>query len=446
MYPPKSLRMLLCTCALVSLLTTTAQAESLAQIRYRLFQDPAAEVEPQLRELASRGDHAAQLLLANHLSGSSSAQRVGEAIELYQRAFDQGHGELAALGRLASVVANNNHYRRRTQAFFQDAVQRYPQLRDFDSLSTTLEVFLVYPEDFQPAQVAELIELYRRACVKDCISLTYRGALAEKQGQPSKAEGYYRRAMLEDPRAVDRYYQILGERQDEVFQAYAKSLSERMDELPLGVVQGIGSLLSGIAGEKENNGALTWLNYAVEHGSVAAMQSKASYMMALATEYDPTDVFALLDRIEAQQPQQGRALRASAYLVRAWQSTLDPYKAYELIRGLLDEGYQNAYLNLGELYSMGGLDEVDQLQAIQAYQQLTEQGVASAFYRIARIYNRGKGICHDKAKAYAYARIAVDYGELGARQLLGELETEISPQELAEAQHAREDILKNVKI
>lgn len=436
----------LCAGVLVALLTAVAaQAESLAQIRYRLHQDPHAVVEPQLRALAERGERGAQLLLANHLSGSADAQRVQEAIALYQGVFDQGRGELGALSSLAALVDGNIHYRARYRAFFQEAVRRYPQQRDLTTLSTTLEVFLVYPEDFRAERVGTLIALYRRACVEDCRDLTYLGALAEQQGQQAKAERYYRRAVLIDARAVERYYRVLGEHQDELFPVFAKSLRVRMGELPLPVVQGIGSLLSGIAGEQENNDALTWLNYASERGSVAAMQSKASYMMSLAEQYQPAEVFALIDRIEALQSQQGRALRASAYLVRNW-PTLDPFKAHELILGLLAEGYQNAYLNLGELHSMGGLDEVDQRQAIEAYRQLTEKGFASAFYRIATLYAHGKGICNDKAKAYAYARIAVDYGELGARKFLSELKSEISPEELANAEHAREDILKTVKI
>lgn len=441
----RSIALPLCIGALTALLAASAaQAESLAQIRYRLHQDPQAKVEAQLRALAERGERGAQLLLAEHLSGSADGRRVEEAIALYQSAFDQGRGELSALGRLAGLVSGNTRQRARLQTFFQDAVQRYPHSRDFQALSATLEVFLVYPEDFPAQQVSSLIDLYQRACIEDCYDLTYRAALAEQKGQPAQAEGYYLRALHNDARAVERYYQSLGERQDEQFPLFAKGLMGQMKELPLPVVQSIGNLLSSITREQDAD-VLAWLDYAAERGSVAAMQSKASYMMSLATHYQPAEVFALLDRIEAVQSQQGRALRASAYLVRSW-STLDPFKAHELIQGLLAEGYQNAYLNLGELHSMGGLDEVDQVQAIQAYQHLVEQGFASAFYRIATLYAHGKGICHDKSKAYAYARIAVDYGELGARKFLRDLAGEISPEELANAQHARDDILKNLKI
>lgn len=442
---PRLLAPALCITALAALLTTTAQAESLAQIRYRLYQDPGAKVEPQLRVIAARGDHGAQLLLAEHLGGSNDGQTAQEAVELYQSAFDEGRGELSALSRLASLVAGNVHQRARSQAFFQDAVQRYPHSRDFQTLTNTLEVFLVYPEDFVPEQVNTLIDLYQRACVEDCHGLTYRGALAEQQGRKAEAQRYFQRALRDDARAVERYYQILGEHQDELFPAFAKGLTAQMKELPLPVVQRIGNLLSGIP-QEEGNEAPIWLDHAIERGSVAAMQSKASYMMSRASDYQPAQVFALLDRIEAVQPRQGRALRASAYLVRSWPATLDPYKADDLIKGLLAEGYQNAYLNLGELHSMGGLDEVDQQQAIQAYGHLVEQGFASAFYRIASIYAHGKGICNDKSKAYAYARIAIDYGEMGARKFLSELEAEISPEELANAEHTRHEILKNVKI
>ena len=73
-------------------------------------------------------------------------------------------------------------------------------------------------------------------------------------------------------------------------------------------------------------------------------------------------------------------------------------------------------------------------------------GSPSAFYRIATIYGRGRGICNDRILAYAYARVAVDYGELGASKYLHELEAEISREDLARALQARIDIVKDIKV
>ena len=69
----------------------------------------------------------------------------------------------------------------------------------------------------------------------------------------------------------------------------------------------------------------------------------------------------------------------------------------------------------------------------------------SAYYRIATLYGGGKGICHDKVKAYAYAKIAVDGGELGARKFLKELEAQISQEQLSQALQARSGIIREIE-
>jgi alginate biosynthesis protein AlgK len=95
--------------------------------------------------------------------------------------------------------------------------------------------------------------------------------------------------------------------------------------------------------------------------------------------------------------------------VRGWR-TLDPFKAKEIIDGLL-----------------------------------AAQGVPSAFYRIATIYGGGKGICHDQIKAYAYASIAVERGELGARKYLRELDGKLAAGDRERALQARAGILEELE-
>ena len=78
------------------------QVASLAQVQYRLHLDPNADVEADLRALVERGDQPAMLLLADQLA--RTGQHQDEAIALYQRAFADGHGEIAALAPLAALV------------------------------------------------------------------------------------------------------------------------------------------------------------------------------------------------------------------------------------------------------------------------------------------------------------------------------------------------------
>lgn len=420
------------------------QASSLEQVRYGLHQDARAEVEAPLRQLAARGDTPSQLLLADLLAGQGNSHQLSEAMALYQSAFDEGYGELNALGRLAALLERHPLHQARQRAFFQNALQQYAPGQDLTSLRNTLEVFWVYPDLLDPAHVRSLIELYQRACLENCQVATYRAALAERLGQEEQTDAYLRQALLSDPRALDRFHQRLGDEPAAPFRALADTLEASRAELPLAVVQRIGALLSNL-GDEYDPRVIGWLDPAIERGSVPALHSRIAYMLGHANHHGPDETFALIDRYEQHQSQQARALRASALQVSQW-PTLDPFKAQTLIQALIAEGYQNAYLNLGELYSMGGLDEADQFKAIEAYRQLTPTGHASAFYRLATVYARGRAICHDKVRAYAYARIAVDFGEQGAMRLLGQLENEITPAEIAQALSRRDALLREHEV
>jgi alginate biosynthesis protein AlgK len=437
------MKRLIFACLLGALAAGSAQAASLQQIQYRLHLDSQADVEADLRVLASRGDRASMQLLADLLAGSADRGKRKEATALYQAAFANGQGPLGALVALANLSERMPNGLDEQRAFFSQAVQRFAATQDLSSVHTSLDLFLVYPELYQPAQVRALLDLHQRACLDTCAGPLYRARLAEQQGQRELANNLYLSALRSDARAVERYYQFLGEEQDDLFPARVKSLLPQVDELPVAVVLAIGSLLSSIPREHDPD-VIQWLDNAIARQAEQALVSKASYMMSAPQSYSAEEVFPLIERIELTRPQEGRALRASAYLVRTWRS-LDPFKAEAIIQALLAEGYQNAYLNLGELYSMGGLDQVDQTKAIASYRVLAARGVPSAFYRIATLYGGGKGICHDKVKAYAYAKIAVDDGELGARKYLKELAQQISPQQLNQALQARNGIISEIE-
>ncbi len=437
------MKRLILACLLGALAAGSAQAASLKQIQYRLHQDSQADVEADLRVLASRGDRASMQLLADLLAGSADRGKRKEATALYQAAFANGQGQLGALVALANLSERLPNGLDEQRAFFSQAVQRFPATQDLSSVHTSLDLFLVYPELYQPAQVRALLGLHQRACLETCAGPLYRARLAEQQGQRELANNLYLSALRSDARAVERYYQFLGEEQDDLFPARVKSLLPQVDKLPVAVVLAIGSLLSSIPREHDPD-VIQWLDNAIARQAEQALVSKANYMMSAPQSYSAEEVFPLIERIELTRPQEGRALRASAYLVRTWRS-LDPFKAEAIIQALLAEGYQNAYLNLGELYSMGGLDQVDQTKAIASYRVLAARGVPSAFYRIATLYGGGKGICHDKVKAYAYAKIAVDNGELGARKYLKELAQQISQQQLNQALQARNGIISEIE-
>ena len=75
-------------------------------------------------------------------------------------------------------------------------------------------------------EVTRLIELYDRACLIYCHAPLYRAGAAARYGERSEAEKWFQLAVESDPRAVQRYYEFLGEQRNVLFRAFAERLRE----------------------------------------------------------------------------------------------------------------------------------------------------------------------------------------------------------------------------
>ena len=478
---------LIFTAALTLSLSNGAQAaRSIEQIRYALFKDPAAPVEEDLRWLADRDDRAAQHLLGNQLALSPAKSR--EAVQVYQASFDMGRGDISALGALARLLDRMPRLRLEYAEYMRESLQHFAQSRDIGNLNTSLEVFVTYPALFSREQAQLLITLYKRACLLQCSSDLYRAVLAEHLGRVDEAKTWYERAMSSDVRAVDRYYNLLGEQQDLLFAAFARNQVGHLNRIPVEVVHRIGTKLDNISAERtvglryplppepgqlerlpeterakrraqidqvrseiENESktlrgdALIWFNNAVNRDWVPAMVAKVNFMTSSPTEYSSAETEALIDQIAQSEPTRAKALRVSLYLVTSW-TTLDPYKAQTLIDELAVAQYRDARLLQGDLYSHGGLDEPDQHKALAIYQALAAGGSSTAYYRMASVYSSARAICYDAVKAYAYARVAVDYGDNRAHNLVRELERRMSLRDIEKALAAHANLLKDAPL
>ncbi|MER2299980.1 MAG: sel1 repeat family protein, partial [Pseudomonas sp.] len=223
-------RLLLASLALACASTASA-GQSLEQIRYTLYKDPSAEVTGDLRQLAERGDLASTLLLGDVLAARPDSSPA-EVVALYQKAFADGRGMVPALASLARLIDRTPHLREAQRPWMTQALTRYPANLDPRNTSTTLEVFLTYPELVEPAQAAQLLALYEQACLLNCRPELYHAVLAERQGRRSEAERWYRQAVKVDARAIDRYYAFLGEQQDRLFTAFTDQLEPELEQLP----------------------------------------------------------------------------------------------------------------------------------------------------------------------------------------------------------------------
>lgn len=457
--------------------------QSLEQIRYALYKDPSADVSADLRMLAERGDLASKQLLGDVLASNDNANR-DEVIALYREAFAEGRGQVPALASLARLLDRNPNLQGSQEAWVRNALTQYPNNLDPRTTSTSLEVFLVYPQLLPGNQAAELLALYQQSCLLNCRPELYHAVVAERQGNRAEAERWYQKAARVDPRGVDRYYRFLGERQDTAFVAFARSVEPEMAGLPVEIVHRIGSLLDNIysveraeqdadrdqrqaaamgpkveptpeqlARDRAIEQARTagieevqrWMDNAVGRGYLPALISKANFMISNPTEHNAEEVQAVINQVRSQDPTRAKVLDASFYMVNNW-LTLDPEKAHALIQELIASNYRDARLLLGDLYSKGGLDQPDQQRALDIWQQQADQGSTAAWYRMATLYSRGRAICHDPVKAYTYARVALDLGETRARGLIKRLEKTLPKDDIERALAARNDLLKEATL
>src|ERR1700738_5183215 len=101
-------------------------------------------------------------------------------------------------------------------------------------------------------------------------------------------------------------------------------------------------------------------------------------------------------------------------------------------------GDNDAQFYLGALYSSGvGRPRSDE-QALQWFSRRAEQGHSHAMLVLAGLYAIGRGTAKDNVSAYKWAYIVsvgsrMDEFRNGARQLMGVLETKMTPQELNQA-------------
>lgn len=421
--------------------------DSLRQIEYRLHKDPGASVEPALRDLVQRpGQYVAMRLLADVLAGSGQSDKIREAMRWYQQAFAQGRGEVNALLSLVRMVAKHGADRAQHEAFFADAVARFSPQRDFGSLRTALEIFFVYPTLYSVRQVEDMLALYAQSCISDCVAALFRARLAERKGDFARAEQLYHDAIRAQSRAVTRYYDFLGEQygaeQIERFVAFSDVLAPAIESLPTDVVQAVGARLSVIV-EQHDSRVVTWLDHAIGRGSLDAMVSKVEYLIRWEKDFGPAETFALIDQIAPLSPQHADNLRANAYLVRLW-TTFNPDAAYKILTAQLESGRIEAHLGLGRLYTIGGLDEVDQVSALSHYATAARQGLSIALYRMATIHEGGRAICRDKHKALALAQLAKAYGQSAADPMVERLTAEMDEESLRRVKALREAMAREL--
>lgn len=127
------------------------------------------------------------------------------------------------------------------------------------------------------------------------------------------------------------------------------------------------------------------------------------------------------------------------------QGVAQDYKeAVKWYRMLAEQGVALGQYNIGQMYRRGQGVAQDYKEAENWYRKAAKQGHASAQYHIGTIYRKGLGVLSDNMKAHMWFNIAGANGlELGAEKRV-EIEKEMTPAQIAEAQKlAREWMQKH---
>ncbi len=90
-------------------------------------------------------------------------------------------------------------------------------------------------------------------------------------------------------------------------------------------------------------------------------------------------------------------------------------------RKAADQGYANAQLNLGIMYTNGQGVAQDYAQAVTWYRKAADQGNAKAQINLGNMYKNGKGVTQDYIQAEAWYTKAADQGNAKAQFYLGEI-------------------------
>jgi TPR repeat protein len=97
----------------------------------------------------------------------------------------------------------------------------------------------------------------------------------------------------------------------------------------------------------------------------------------------------------------------------------DYMSAYQLFKGLAEQGNAEAQYNLAILYRQGKGVMQDQELALQWFQKAAKQGLASAEYYLGHLYDTGDSVNKDAAVAFDWYKKAAEKGNPLAQSNLG---------------------------
>lgn len=118
----------------------------------------------------------------------------------------------------------------------------------------------------------------------------------------------------------------------------------------------------------------------------------------------------------------------AAYLTKNWKAV------YRSCLPLAEQGDAGAQFILGEMYYNGEGVARDYVRAMSWFRQAAEQGLMQAQGMLGLMYEDGLGINENHIAAYKWYSLAAVQGDEKVSEWIDQLEKQMSPEEIAEAQ------------
>lgn len=112
----------------------------------------------------------------------------------------------------------------------------------------------------------------------------------------------------------------------------------------------------------------------------------------------------------------------------------DDAEAAKWFRSAAEQGLADAQFNLGVAYLTGRGVPKDNVESVKWLLPAAEQGHSAAQFNVGRAYSVGDGVSRDLVMAHMWLSLAATRGRDRATQLRNLLPSQMSPEEIAEAE------------
>ncbi|HRE33247.1 MAG TPA: tetratricopeptide repeat protein, partial [Candidatus Berkiella sp.] len=122
----------------------------------------------------------------------------------------------------------------------------------------------------------------------------------------------------------------------------------------------------------------------------------------------------------------------------------DEKKVIDYFAKAAEQKHSAAAYELGMIYLQGVLLPKDDKRAAELFLQAANAGDRGAQYQLALCYRDGKGVAVDKARAYAWLKVASIGGSTEIMDARDKQLERLTPQELADGQQLAEKITQSI--